>query len=292
MKTFTIRLFSLFAMLLPVLASATSPMLVPAWQTETIFEQPESLVFDSKRELFYVSNVNGTPNEVDGNGYISQLSLDGKLIKQHWLTGLNAPKGMTIVGDTLFVADITELVAIDLNSNKISMRYPAPNAKFLNDVAADAKGNVYVSDMVTNTIHRLSQDVFEVWLHDIALEAPNGLLVEDNNLIVASWGNMTDGFATDVAGHLKTVDITSKQIHSLGDKSPIGNLDGVEADGEGNYYVTDWMIGKLLHITPAGTSTTLIKLDPGSADLTVLTQQQLLIIPMMMTNSILAYRIK
>lgn len=292
MKTTTIRILSLLPLLLPVLASATTPILVPAWQTETSFEQPESVVYDSKQELLFVSNVSGAPNEANGKGYISQLSIDGKLIEQHWLTGLNAPKGMALVGDTLYVADIDQLVAIDIKSKEVSMRYPAPNAKFLNDVAADAQGHVYVSDMLTNTIHRLSQGTFEVWLDDDALEAPNGLLIEGKNLIVASWGNMTDGFATDIAGHLKVIDITSKKIQSLGDKTSAGNLDGIEQDGEGNYFVTDWMTGKLLNIAPNGTSTTLIKLDQGSADLTVLKQQQLIIIPMMLSNNVIAYRIK
>ena len=292
MKTTTIRILSLLPLLLPVVASATTPILVPAWQTETSFEQPESVVYDSKQELLFVSNVSGAPNEANGKGYISQLSIDGKLIEQHWLTGLNAPKGMALVGDTLYVADIDQLVAIDIKSKKVSMRYPAPNAKFLNDVAADAQGHVYVSDMLTNTIHRLSQGTFEVWLDDDALEAPNGLLIEGKNLIVASWGNMTDGFATDIAGHLKIIDITSKKIQSLGDKTSAGNLDGIEQDGEGNYFVTDWMTGKLLNIAPNGTSTTLVKLDQGSADLTVLKQQQLIIIPMMLSNNVIAYRIK
>ena len=292
MKTTTIRILSLLPLLLPVLASATTPILVPAWQTETSFEQPESVVYNSKQELLFVSNVSGAPNEANGKGYISQLSVDGKLIEQRWLTGLNAPKGMALVGDTLYVADIDQLVAIDIKSKEVSMRYPAPNAKFLNDVAADAQGHVYVSDMLTNTIHRLSQGTFEVWLDDDALEAPNGLLIEGKNLIVASWGNMTDGFATDIAGHLKVIDITSKKIQSLGDKTSAGNLDGIEQDGEGNYFVTDWMTGKLLNIAPNGTSTTLIKLVQGSADLTVLKQQQLIIIPMMLSNNVIAYRIK
>lgn len=292
MRIITTCLLGLFSLLIPLFASAASPILVPAWQTEIVLEHPESVIYDSQREHLYISNVNGAPNEADGNGYISQLSLDGKLIKQHWITGLNAPKGMAIVDDILYVADINELVAIDLKNNKISMRYPAPNAKFLNDVAADAKGNVYVSDMFTNTLHRLSQGTFEIWLHDDALQAPNGLLVEGNNLIVASWGNITDGFATDIAGHLKTIDIASKKISSLGNGTSVGNLDGLEPDGKGNYFVTDWMIGKLLYITPAGNSTTLIKLDQGSADLTVLPQQNLIIIPMMLSNNILAYRIK
>ena len=292
MKINVIRLLSLLSILLPVFASANSPLLVPAWQSETVFQQPESVVYDTSRDLLYVSNVNGNPNDVDGNGYISQLSIDGKLIEQHWLDGLNAPKGMAIVGNTLYVADINELVAIDLTNKKISQRYLAPNAKFLNDVAADAAGNVYVSDMLTNTIHRLVNGHFEIWLQDAQLEMPNGLLVEGDNLIVASWGNMTDGFVTEIAGHLKTIDIESKKIQSLGNKTPVGNLDGLESDGEGNYFVTDWMIGKLLHITPDGKYHTLIKLDPGSADHTVLADKKLVIIPIMLSNNVVAYRIK
>lgn len=292
MKIIAIRLLSLLTILLPVLTSAASPILVPAWQLQSVLQQPESVVYDSQRDLLFISNVNGAPNEADGNGYISQLSVDGKLIEQHWLTGLDAPKGLAIVGDTLYVADINQLVVIDIKHKKISKRYPVSDAKFLNDVVADAAGNIYVSDMLTNTIHRLTDGKFEVWLHDAALEYPNGLLVEGDKLIVASWGNMTDGFVTDIAGHLKTIDIASKKIQSLGDETPVGNLDGIEPDGDGNYFVTDWMVGKLLQITPSGISTTLISLDPGSADLTVLTQQQLVIIPIMLSSDIVAYRIK
>ena len=292
MNIISIRLLSLLFILLPLLASADSPILVPAWQTQSVFQQPESVVYDSQRDVLFVSNVNGDATEANGNGYISQLSVDGKLIEQHWLTGLDAPKGLAIVGDTLYVADINQLVAIDIKHKKITQRYPVINAKFLNDVAADSAGNVYVSDMLTNTIHRLTQGNIETWLHDDALEYPNGLLVEGDKLIVASWGNMTDGFATDIAGHLKSIDIASKKMQSLGDKTPIGNLDGLESDGQGNYFVTDWLVGKLLHITPAGMSKTLISLEPGSADLTVLPLQKLVIIPIMLSNNIVAYRIK
>ena len=98
-----------------------------------------------------------------------------------------------------------------------------------------------VSDMLTNTIYRLSNGEITPWLESDLLESPNGLYIEGNNMIVGSWGNMTNGFATEVPGHLKRVSIDARVVESLGDGSPVGNLDGVESDGNGRYYVTGWL---------------------------------------------------
>jgi hypothetical protein len=145
--------------------------------------------------------------------------------------------------------------------------------------------------MATNEIYRLADDRFSLWMADPNLEAPNGLLIENNSLIVGSWGNMTDGFATEIPGHLKIIDLESREIQSLGDGTPVGNLDGVEADGRGNYLVTDWMQGRLLRIFRNGRSETLIEFEPGSADHTVMPEKNLIIVPMMMQNSVVAFRI-
>ena len=292
MKQIITGLFSLLIFLLPNFSFAASPILVPAWQTNAVFEQAESIAFDAKNKQLYVSNINGNPTDADANGYISQLSLDGSINELHWLDGLNAPKGLTIVGNKLYIADINELVVVDIKNKKITQRYSAPDAKFLNDVVADKKGNIYVSAFLTNTLYRLSGDKFETWLQSDELEVPNGLLVENDQLLVASWGVMTDGFATDIAGHLKTINLATKDIKSLGDKTPAGNLDGLESDGKGHYFVTDWMTGKLLYISPTGISTTLIQLEQGSADHTVLLEQNLVIIPMMLTGKLIAFEIK
>jgi sugar lactone lactonase YvrE len=286
------RILGMFALLLPIISLAAPPILLPAWQTEAIFEQPESVVYDVQRKQLYVSNVNGNPTEAIGNGYISLLSIDGEIIEQHWIDGLNAPKGMAVVGDKLYVADINELVEIDLASKKIIQRYLAPKAKFLNDVAADEEGNIYVSGFLSNSIYRLQSGHFVLWLQSEQLEVPNGLLVENGQLLVGSWGNMTDGFATAIAGHIKSINIATKEISSLGDKSPAGNLDGLESDGNGHYLVTDWMAGKLLHVSPSGISTTLVTVGQGSADHTIVRQQGLVIIPMMNSGYVTAYKIK
>lgn len=267
------------------------PKLKPVWKTEPVLMGPESVIYHPGTDALFVSNVNGSPDAVDGNGFISQLSVDGKVLSLHWMDELNAPKGLALNGDYLYVADINELVVIDIPNKKIVQRYPAEGAQFLNDVAIDKHGHVYVSDMMTNRIYRLTNDEFKLWFDDPLLESPNGLLVEHDSLIVGSWGKMTDGLATDTPGHLKKIDLNTLEITSLGDKTPIGNLDGVEADGMGNYLVTDWIGGRLLLVSPNGSSETLIEFEQGSADHTVMPEKNLVIVPMMLQNDVVAFRI-
>lgn len=275
----------------PVLAQTGENVQVQqAWETPAELQQPESVSHDPKRDVLYVSNVSGEPPAKDGQGFISRVSPDGKILDLKWVEGMNAPKGMAIHNDKLYTADIDTLVEIDLNSGKITNRYPAPAAKFLNDVTADQAGNVYVSDMADNTIYRLSDGRFQVWLKDNTLESPNGLYAEGDHLVVGAWGVMGEGFSTKVPGHLKRVDLKTKAVSSIGGQ-PVGNLDGVEA-ADGGYFVTDWMEGKLLYVSSEGKATTLQTLKQGSADLGYVKEKKLLVIPMMNDNKLLAFTVR
>lgn len=264
--------------------------LTQAWQLAG-FKQPESVVFEPAEGVLYVSNVNGPPGEKNGQGYISKVALDGRLLEETWLGGLNAPKGLAVAAGRLFVADIDALVEIDLASKAIT-RHEAPGAKFLNDVTVDSQGRVYVSDMMDDAIYRLAGGTFAAWVKDPALAAPNGLLAEDARLVVGSWGVMTEGFATETPGHLLTVSLGDGAIATLGDGTPVGNLDGVEADGRGNYLVTDWMAGALLRIAPSGAATLLLDLAQGSADHEYVAGEGLVLIPMMNDGLLVAYRVE
>jgi sugar lactone lactonase YvrE len=260
------------------------------WET-TGFSNPESVVYDKTTNALYVSNVNGSAMDKDGNGTISVISLEGRIIDANWVSELNAPKGLTIHNGKLYVADIDTLVEIDIPSATITNRYTVTDAKFLNDVTAAEDGSIYVSDMMLDRIHRLKNGQFEIWLQTPALEAPNGLLVQGDQLIVGAWGVMTEGFNTDIPGHLKTVSLADKTIRSMGDGSSIGNLDGVEADPRGGYYVTDWKAGKLLHVDTSGKAEELLSLGQGSADHEFIEEQGIILIPMMKDNKLLAYRL-
>lgn len=271
--------------------AAAPPKLEKLWQTQG-FANPESALPIAAMGVIYVSNVNGAPDGKDGNGFISKVGLDGKIIVREWATGMNAPKGLGIAGDKLYAADIDMLREIDVKDGKVVKSYPAKDAKFLNDIAVDASGNVYVSDMVTNIIWRLSGGVFEPWLANAALDNPNGLAVEGDDLRVAAWGVMTDGFATKVPGHLKSVSLATKAISDVGDARAFGNLDGLVALGNGRYLISDWMKGTVMSFSAAGKVATLLDLGQGSADIGYDPASKTLYVPHMMKGELIAYRVE
>ncbi len=289
----TLLLISTF--LLSGIVQAENTTITKLWETsDNELQTPESVIHDPKRNVLYVSNINGAPTEKVENGFISKLSPEGKILDLKWFNeSLWAPKGMAISDDHLFVADISRVVEIDLASGKLINTYPVEDAVFLNDIAADQNGDLYISDMMTNTIHRIKDGKIEAWLSNEKLASPNGVTVVDGQLIVGTWGVMDgEGFETSVPGHLISISLCSKEITDLGSAEPVGNLDGVERTSSGNFLVTDWIAGKLLLLSSDGGVETLLDLDQGSADIEYIKESGLILIPMMKNNKVIAYHYK
>jgi hypothetical protein len=274
------------------------------WETPNDLKNPESVAYALKQNVLFVSNVDGKPDQKDQKGFISKVSpSNGSIIELNWVTGLNAPKGIAISDNNsrLYVSDITDLVEIDTDNGKIIKRFNAPGSVFLNDVVSDNEGNIYVSDTITNTIYKLdtnakdnSTSSLQVWLQSSQLNGPNGLHVDNNKnkLIVASLGDMSKPGAG-----IKVVDLKNKAISSLGKEgttSPFGGLDGIVSDAtETHYYVTDNPAGKVYTVNADGTGyETLIDLHTqGAADLEFIPSQNMIIIPLMQDNKLVAYKL-
>jgi sugar lactone lactonase YvrE len=269
-------------------AAAAAPKLL--WETKGL-AQPESVVEDPATGVIYVSNINGAVMQKDGNGFISRLTADGKMLERQWVKGLNSPTGLALHDRTLYAADVDQLIEINAASGEILKRYDAKGAVFLNDVVVDDEGTVYVSDTPMNTIWRLKDGRFEPWLANDALNGPNGLLVQGNTLIVASLGKIQSQGQKKELGTLLAVSLDDQKVSKIGKGELIGNLDGLQAIQPGVYLVTDWAQGALYRVDAKGKVDELIDLNQGSADLSYLPGKKMLLIPMMLDNSLVAYRL-
>ena len=261
-----------------------------AWERNTL-EAPESVVLHEATSKLYVSNVSGQPAEKNGMGFISLLNLNGEIISKKWLTGLNAPKGMAIHDNKLYIADIDKVVVADLNSGSILNEYQAEGATFLNDVAVDKEGVVYITDTFGgNAIYKLENGEISVWIKDDKLNYPNGLYINEGNLYVSTWGVVTnpETFETEVPGVLLGIDIASKQIQEI--TSPFGNLDGLQWMKDG-FLVSDWIAGGLLKVNKGGQVEQIMDLKSGSADILYMEDKNLLLVPQMLDGALTAYTV-
>ncbi|RWM21156.1 ATP/GTP-binding protein [Mesorhizobium sp.] len=231
------------------------------------FEQPESALFDAANMRIVVSNIVGNPGDADGNGYLSLLSMDGKVITRHWVDGMDAPKGMAISGGRLYAADITRVRVVDIASGKLVSTIDVPGAVFLNDMTTDGTGKVYVGDMLADTIYRLDGDKPELFVKDALLASPNGIFAEGDRLIVASWGKgIKPDFSTAEPGGLLAVDLASRKVTPLQGAQNFADLDGVVAIGA-DIYATAYMTGTLYRYHAGGAPEAIVTFKPGSADI-------------------------
>ncbi len=257
--------------------SETGPMLTLIWKTPSDLKIPESVIYTE--EAIYVSNINGSPTEENGEGFISILNKEGKIMQLKWITGLNAPKGMGISGDRMYVADIHNLVEIDINNSKIIGIYQAEGSKFLNDIAIDPQGRVYISDMKKDVIYRFADGKLEKWLESDLLVSPNGLFSDHQNLMIGT------------KNRILKVNTESKSIESYIENT--GGVDGLEAVGGGKYIFSDWL-GHIHIADPETKKVLLLDLTAdkiNAADINYIPSKQLLLVPTFLDNRIMAYHL-
>lgn len=274
----------------PLVVADKAPQML--WLTEKL-DAPESAIYDSKTNSIYVSNVMGSPVEKDGKGWISKLSLSGKVVSKYWAKGLNAPKGMRILNGTLWVSDIDQVHGISLSNPKKRISVTIEGAKFLNDIAFNADySKVLVSDMLQSKIYAVSLDgSSSVFMDAKELENPNGLLLDGQNLFVASWGaNIQADFSTPKPGRVLTIDLSTQKINPW-TQAPMGNLDGIERDGPDAVLVSDWVAGKVYRLRKNGECVTLLEGFQGSADLGFVSETRTLLLPEMNTNKLHAFKL-
>jgi hypothetical protein len=249
----------------PAQPSSTLPLapVPPILLRDVGFSSPESALYDPVADVYLVSNVSGGPSDADNDGFISKVSPEGTLLELRWIdaarakTTLNAPKGMALVGETLFVADIDVVRAFDRASGKALGDVAIPSSTFLNDVAAAPDGKLYVSDtgfgkkpgsgeLIPNASDAVyvidAQRAVKELAKNAELAQPNGLVIDNGalgakgSLIVAAAGGQV--YRLDAHGEKSAI------------AQPAPGLDGLVLTPGGRLIVSSWGASSVF-ITPA-----------------------------------------
>lgn len=265
-----------------ILLSATAQhQLVKLWESDTILKVPESVLFDGKNKVLYITNIDGKePWGKDGKGSVGKVGLDGKIIAVDWVSGLSAPKGMGLHKNKLYVADLTELVVIDIDKGTIIERIAIEGAAGLNDVSAEENGTVYVTDSRARRVYEVKDGKSSVLLDSSKLKGPNGVLKHKGSLYVLDAGSMyrmeKDGSLTKLAEGME------------------GGTDGIENVTGGDYLVSTWG-GVVYYVNADGTKQVLLdgrEQKINSADIGYDAAKRIVYIPTFWKNSVVAYELK
>lgn len=252
--------------------------LTQIWASEATMPVPESVFYSAQNKILYVALIDGGAGEKDGKGGIAKVGLDGKIVAKDWITGLHAPKGMGVIGNKLYVADVTDVVEIDIKAGKILKKHAVEGSKFLNDITVDSEGNIYISDSSTKKVHLIKDGKVSTYLE--GLTGPNGLLAVGSDLLVADAGTLKKVSAT------KDVSIVAEGM----DKS----TDGIEQVVPGEYIVSCWA-GVVYYVKADGATQELLNTSAdkiNSADIGYDVIKKIVYVPTFGKNSVVAYQLK
>ena len=258
------------------------------WETESILLSPESVLFDPGKNVYYVSSYdNMYYKHGHPTGYISRYSREGKLLDQEWIKGLFAPTGMCVKNQMLYVVTRFGVVVFDTKKGDYIRQYDIPGADFLNDMAVDSLGRIYITDSSGDPekpdIYVIEKNEVKPWLQSDMISNANGIYEYRGKLLVGNNGE----------GLFQAIDLENKNITTICSLGT-GTIDGIRVDHQGNWLVSHWE-GKIFRITPQGEITEIFDtrlIGNNAADFEYMMKDNLLVIPTYTGNKIIALKMK
>ncbi|MBO1924378.1 SMP-30/gluconolactonase/LRE family protein [Thiomicrorhabdus sp. 6S3-12] len=270
--------------------SAANPETSRIMVSDVGFATPESVEYYAAEDLYLVTNINGSPFDADDNGFISKLSPDGKVVDLKWIDGadsnveLHAPKGMTIIGNKLFVADITQIRVFELPSGKQLSSIDVKGSSFLNGITPADGDSVYVTDtgMKPGFESSGTDAIYKVWtngkietiLKDPDMGRPNGILNDNGDIYVVFFSSA------------KMVKMNEQgEITEM--PEPYGaRLDGLVKLKDGSLAMSSWESSSI-DVYRNGEYETIAEFLNSPADMDVDTKRNRLLIPLFNEDKVL-----
>ncbi|MCH2449001.1 MAG: hypothetical protein MK198_02525 [Gracilimonas sp.] len=176
----------------------------------TGLDGPEAVRYDPDQDVYFISNFTGGGNDQDSTGFITKADAEGNILNLKFMIGTNdaplhAPRGMFIVDQTLWAADVLGLHGFDKDSGEQThfVDFTEFEIGFLNDVSADENSTLYVTDTGTSTVYKVENESVELFLEDLP-NAPNGITLDPNtgDFLLAPWGGDQTFYAFNASGEL------------------------------------------------------------------------------------------
>lgn len=268
-------------------ATAHAQTLTEVWRTDG-FHGSESLSYDPQTNAIYLGNMNNAEG-AEGGGYISKLDLDGKVVAQKFVSGLPAIFGNAIKDGKIYTVGGGKLIIIDIAKAEVAETIDVGEG-LLNGIDVADDGTVYISDTMGSRVFAVKDGAVSVFVEGPELAGVNGVAVDGGRLVLATMGDMSKGFGNLSPSNIKQVDIASKVISDFGSAEGFGNLDGIVMIN-GGALTTDTVNGELYFVKEDGTRVDFGNTGTSSADHDYIAEKNLVVIPRLQANEVVAYEI-
>ena len=247
------------------------------------FNAPEAVRYDPDQDVYFVTNWGtGDPAAKDNNGFISRMTPEGKVDQPRFIAGgtggamLHSPRGMTIVGDTLWLVDTDAVRAFNRKTGAplATVDFSGYKLGFLNDIAAGPDA-LYVTDTGTDHVYRIAGGRATVALRDAALGNPNGITWDAaaRRFIIVPWAG--DSTIRSWTGRESTLSLIGKDGGT--------RFDGVEILS-GDRILVAAQSDSSLHLFTGGTGRPIIRTGGAPADIAVDTKRNRVAVPFVDRN--------
>ena len=263
-------LFTILALLTANFALAKEPLPTKI----TGLKAPESVVQDKNGNI-YITEIGEF--DKDGDGQITKMDKKGNVTV--FAKGMDDPKGITLVGNNLYVTDKTRVMEVYPDGTwqvyGAQMAFPGTPV-FLNDIEADKAGNLYVTDSGSlkegGQIFKIAKDGVITIVADSKnpdILAPNGLLFEGRNQMLSV------DFASGILYRVNLANGTTTKV-----AEGFGGGDGIIKTKSGKVFISDWKNGVINQLS--GGKARLFKSGLTSlADMALSADGEYLLVPLM-----------